>query len=215
MRHFIETAKKLVEDEDVEVIFDLGSREGLDSLAISNQYPLSSIYAFECSPPSIKQCKNNTLGKLNIEVIEKAVTNHTGKVDFNQVIDPYNGDYGASSLFEFGEEPESKVHKTEQIEVDCTRLDDWMEEKSVPKVDLIWMDLQGAELLAMEGLGRHIANVKIIQAEVELRKYYKDQPLIVDVVSWMKEKGFVPTHIPTCTPEALDTDIVFVNNDLL
>ena len=74
------------------------------------------------------------------------------------------------------------------------------------------MDLQGAELLAMEGLGDYLDEVKIVQTEVELREYYKGQPLMVDVEKWFEDKGFAKIYVRHYNPDSLDTDIIFINN---
>ena len=82
IRKFIELSKSFIKDEDVEVVLDLGSRDGVEALGISNFYPDAKIYSFECNPHTLKECYDNTLGNLNIEIIEKAVMDFTGE---NQV----------------------------------------------------------------------------------------------------------------------------------
>jgi len=188
----------------------------MESLAFSQIYPNSKIYAFECNPNTLPLAHEVTLGQLNIEVVEKAVLNYSGKTKFN-IVGPDNEDYnpGASSVFEFGEEKESKYHTTTEIEVDCVRLDEWMREHSIPNVDLIWMDLQGAELLAMEGLGDFLSEVKIIHTEVELRQYYKSQPLANEVEEWFSNRGFSKIYERPYDVGALDSDYIFVNKNLL
>lgn len=212
---FIEFSKRFLKDEEVNVILDLGSRDGVESLGIAHSYPDAKIYAFECNPYTLKDCHDNTLGNLNIEVVEKAVLDFTGKTKFH-IVGPDNSDYnpGASSVFEFGNEKESQNYTTTETEVDCVRLDDWLQNNSVPKVDLVWMDLQGAELLAMEGLGSYLDEVKVIQTEVELRKYYKKQPLMGDVEKWFVNKGFTKAYVRPYSHESLDTDIIFINNKI-
>ena len=213
---FIYISRSLLRDEDVEVIFDLGSRDGVESLAISHHYQNAKIYAFECNSVTLPLAHELTLGNLNIEIVEKAVLNYSGKTKFN-VVGPDNEDYnpGASSVFQFGEEKESKYQTTTEVEVECVRLDDWMKENSIPKVDLIWMDLQGAELLAMEGLGSFLKNVKVIHTEVELRQYYKDQPLANEVEEWFDSRGFSKVYVRPHDSDALDTDYIFVNRSLM
>lgn len=38
-----------------------------------------------------------------------------------------------------------------EVEVDSIRLDSFLASRCFPKIDLIWADLQGAELLAFKG----------------------------------------------------------------
>lgn len=212
IQKFIEISKRLLKDEEVNFVLDLGSRDGVEALGISYAYPDAKVYCFECNPHTLGECHGNTLGNLNIEVVEKAVLDFTGRTKFN-VVGPDNSDYnpGASSVFEFGDEKESQNYVTTEMEVECVRLDEWLKDNSVPKVDLVWMDLQGAELLAMEGMGDYLNDVKLVQTEVELREYYKNQPLMEDVEKWFRDRGFTKVFVRPHSPDSLDTDIIFAN----
>jgi FkbM family methyltransferase len=64
-----------------------------------------------------------------------------------------DGNPGASSLFVAQDGYPHEKYVQNEIMVNCHRLDSICEqEKIVP--DLIWIDLQGAELLAFESLGK-------------------------------------------------------------
>jgi FkbM family methyltransferase len=79
-----------------------------------------------------------------------------------------------------------RVLKTE--EVMTTRLDD------VPEVggfDLLKLDIQGAELMALENAVKGLQNALVVQAEVEFMPMYVDQPLFSDVDLFMRRQGFV------------------------
>lgn len=41
-----------------------------------------------------------------------------------------------------------------------------MNKHNIPCVDIIWMDLQGAELLALKGLGNKLSCVEYLYTEV-------------------------------------------------
>lgn len=53
------------------------------------------------------------------------------------------------------------------------------------------MDVQGAELLVLEGAGNFISNIKAIWLEVSKIEYYKGQPLESDIKNFMSKNGFV------------------------
>lgn len=187
---------------DVSVVLDVGSREGEDSLILKGLFPAAKIYAFECTPHSIKKWKENIEDE-NIILIEKAVCDFSGQTPFyvmnpKKCITPHpNGNQGANSLFvsnpnypleKLGYDMEKRIQ--DRIIVPCTTLYDWAEQNDINKVDVIWMDIQGAELLALKGMGELLHTVKAIHLEVEFYEEYIGQPLFQDVNDFLVEKGF-------------------------
>jgi hypothetical protein len=53
------------------------------------------------------------------------------------------------------------------------------------------MDVQGAELMVLEGAGDFIASVKAIWLEVSKLHFYKDQPLENDIRDFMASNNFI------------------------
>lgn len=73
-------------------------------------------------------------------------------------------------------------------EVATVRLDDVAETAGV---DLLKMDIQGAELMVMRHAERRLADAVVIHAEVEFLPLYKGQPLFTDIDLFLRERGFV------------------------
>ena len=178
------------------VIFDIGSRDGLQAVEFSNLCPDADIVAIECNRESLKKCRRNLADKPRITLVDKAINFYTGRCTFYP-IDPArtvtswkDGNPGASSLFvSTGDYPvESYVQN--QVEVDCIRLDDLCRELRVDAIDLIWMDLQGAELLALQSAGALLDKVRYIYTEVSHRPIYKGQCLFDDVDAFLTARGF-------------------------
>lgn len=57
-------------------------------------------------------------------------------------------------------------------------------------VDLLNLDIQGAELEALRGLGSKIHEVKAIYCEVNLKELYQGAPLFTELCDWLHERGF-------------------------
>ena len=189
---------KFKDPDKVSVIFDVGSLHCLESIELSKVYKNARIYAFEANPDSYKVCLENTKDYDNITVINKAINDHDGTCVFN-AIDPektetpwFDGNRGASSLFKSnGAYNHIEKYVQKEIEVPCIQLETFCEENNIDHIDLIWMDLQGAELIALKSMGRELmSTVKVIHTELEMTPIYKDQCLFEDVNQFLKNYNF-------------------------
>jgi FkbM family methyltransferase len=80
----------------------------------------------------------------------------------------------------------SKVVSTEMVET--ARLDDIAE---TADVDLIKIDVQGAELMVLRNGIERLRTTLVIQTEIEFLPMYVDQPLFADVDTFLRGQGFV------------------------
>jgi FkbM family methyltransferase len=68
------------------------------------------------------------------------------------------------------------------------RLDDVLEQGPV---DLLKLDIQGAELMALRGASRRLEETAAIHCEVGFQPIYLGQPLFGDIHAFLVERGFV------------------------
>ena len=190
---FIEMMSKLL--SDVNVVLDIGSRWGQDSLILKNLFPAAKIYAFECTPFSIEHWKENVDDE-DIILVEKAACDFTGETKFyvnnaDKTITPHpHGNQGANSLFKANHTYPYETYIQDEIVVPCTTISDWAAENNIKKIDVVWMDIQGAELEALKGMGSLIKTIRDIHLEVEFRPVYLGQPLFDEIDEFLKEFGF-------------------------
>jgi FkbM family methyltransferase len=100
-----------------------------------------------------------------------------------------------------------RVVSTEEVET--VTLDDIPETKGV---DLIKIDIQGAELMVFKNAKKRLKDALVIQSEVEFLPLYVDQPLFSDVELFLRKNKFVfhkffPIVSRTIKP-------MMVNNDM-
>src|SRR5579863_4424267 len=164
-----------VDIETFGTVFDVGSRDGLQALELAGLFPNAQIVAVECNPSTIDLCRTNTARQPRIRLVDKAIHSYTGRCQFHP-IDPArtvtrwsDGNPGASSLFLANGEYPAERYTQDTIEVDCTRLDALCGELGIDVIDLIWMDLQGAELLALQSAGSLLDKTRYIYTEVSHR----------------------------------------------
>jgi FkbM family methyltransferase len=68
------------------VIFDIGSRDCIQSIEFYYAFPNSIIYAFECNPNTIDICKKNIENyKDRIILIEGCVCDYNGTIKFHPI----------------------------------------------------------------------------------------------------------------------------------
>ena len=184
--------------QDTYTIFDIGSRDCIQSIEFYKVLKNAKIYAFECNPNTLELCKENIDSyKDRITLIEGAVTDYNGEITFypiNQektITTWKDGNPGASSLFKSnGFYDKIETYIQDEIKTNCHRLDYIMEIHNIPNVDIIWMDLQGAELLALKSLGKHLKNVQYIYTEVSHKPMYENQVLFDELHQFLIKNNF-------------------------
>jgi FkbM family methyltransferase len=177
-------------------IFDIGSRDCLQSIEFTKSFPKSKIYAFECNPNTLDICKNNILNYPQITLINKAVNYYDGLCKFfpiNQqktITSWKDGNPGASSLFKSNDTYPIERYIQDEIIIDCVTLETVMEEHKINKCDIIWMDLQGAELIALESMKDKINFVDYIYTEVSFKPIYEEQVMFDELNNFLVSKNF-------------------------
>ena len=119
-----------------------------------------------------------------------------------------------SSLFEPNEALADKFqYLAEPLRVvgtrtlETRRLDDFAETTGV---DFLKIDVQGGELLVLQGAVERLRDVLVVHTEVEFLPLYKKQPLFADIDSLLRAQGFV---FHTMIPFGRTFKPMVVNND--
>lgn len=75
--------------------------------------------------------------------------------------------------------------------VATTTLDEWAQRTQSAPIDLLKIDVQGAELDVLRGAEAGLTSVRALELEVEFQQLYVGQPLFGDVDAFLRERGFV------------------------
>ena len=107
-----------------------------------------------------------------------------------------NWNYGNKSSSLLPPSEEMKKHTEwlnfkNKIQVNTLRLDNYVAGKKIEGIDFIHMDVQGAELMVLDGAGVFLNKIKLIWLEVEAVELYKGQPLKSNVEEYMQKNNFV------------------------
>jgi FkbM family methyltransferase len=188
--------------QEPSVIFDIGACEGEDSIRYSILFKNSVIYSFEPLPDNFNKCLINfsKIDNRNIKVFQLALSNSNGVAKFH--ISSGNPEGMKSSDWNYGNKSSSlyppdptytkfgwlKFDQT--IDIPTKTIESFCMEQSIPQIDFIHMDVQGAELDVLKGAGNKLGVIKAIWLEVENVSMYKGQPLKKDIENFMKKSNF-------------------------
>lgn len=205
-------------------IFEIGSCEGEDSVRLRRKYPNAKIYTFEPLPSNIEKIKSNfqKYSAKNINLFKLAMSDKDGKSIFyvssghpEDRPKEDDWDYGNKSSSLLRPKKTKEIHRwlkfKNKIKVKTKRLDSFCDEACIDKIDFIFIDVQGAELMVLKGAGDILKHVGMIWMEVESIELYSRQPLKDDVEAFMKTNGF---KCIKSTVDEISGDQLYVNSRL-
>lgn len=195
---------KIVGDYKIPVstIYDCGSRDARDGIELGQLFKAKEVHFFECNPTSLQMCRDNVDAlqpKTFMPVLNglalgdrKGVTSFFA-IDPKLTITPHaDGNVGASSLLKASSAYKKEKYVQQEIQVEMTTLEDYLTRHKLP--DILWMDLQGAEFMALRGLGSAISKISVVHVEVGFRPMYAGQALFA-AVDGLLSKDFDLVHI--------------------
>jgi len=179
-----------INPERVRTIVECGSRDGLDTVELWKYYHPEKLYMFECNPESITLCKQNLQHNPFITLVEKAVYNLDGMVDFfpTDMERSVDKNIGASSLL-WHRDNQNEFFQRKTL-VEAIRLDTFMRQVRLDRINLLCMDVQGVEIEVFEGLGDNLSTVQYIITEVVFEHYYTGDHLFSEVKQYLDKRGF-------------------------
>ena len=209
-----------INPQEINLILEIGVCECFDSILLRRHYK-RPVYSFECNPRAISDLKIRFKDFPQIHLIEKAVTDVTGTIPF------YDSYWIAdSSIYQFNLELLKEINKErwnemshmynnpKKIDVLSTRLDDWCNENNIDEIGLICMDVQGATLPVLKGLGTYLQKVKYIITEVEYKSIYQGESLFEEIFNFMQQNGFMCFNSST-SEASISNDVLFIRKDLI
>ncbi len=158
--------------------FDIGANIGLMSIFAARCLGDSGkVYSFEANPETARLLSYNIdLNKIsNIEVVDKAVGNDTGRI---RIYDNWSVNRGGATLIK----PEKQMNS---FEVELIRIDDIFK-YSNSAIDMIKIDVEGFELDVLKGLKevliRPVPPKLIIECSADRNNHYDSVYEIYDFI---------------------------------
>ena len=197
------------------VIFEVGAKDGEDSVKLARIWPEGKIISFEANPNQFMKYSLKAASFPNMFGYNLAVNTYNGVAKFYLCWGSNGNDpvfEGASSLLEASEA--QKIHyRGPEITVPCVIFDDWCRNNDVSKVDFMWLDIEGFELQFLRSSPRILETVKVIQSETNFFDFRKGTTRFKVLKAFLEKRGF--KMVAHWYNEGLQGDAVFVRKALL
>jgi FkbM family methyltransferase len=203
------------------IIFDVGAFEGQTALEYHNLFEDSMIYCFEPFLPSFEILKKNTSGFNNIQVFNSAVSNFSGQLDFH--VNTFSQTNSLLATHPLGNKTwgEGLLDTVKKTKINSVKLDDFIIENKIQKIDILKLDTQGTEYQIIEGASKAIKENKIflIYLEIIIMPTYQEQKNFDEILMMLRINGFklynLYNYNYTNSGELRQVDAVFINNQVL
>jgi len=167
----------LLQDYPVQMIFDVGANAGQTTAVYRRLFPTAMIHAFEPAPETHAQLADTYVDCDRVVAHRVAVADRSGAFEFHANQSSYTSSLLAADPRSTALLGDELLALKEQIQVDAVRLDDFCDEQQVAEIDILKIDVQGAEGQVLRGaevlLQQH--RVRIVFSEVQFAPLYSDQ----------------------------------------
>ena len=173
------------------IIVEVGCHVGIDTLELSLLFPEGKVYGFEPHPQLFAECWQRTQLRANVQIWQTAMSDELG----GSIFHPSSGSStGSGSLLEPTvhkiNHPEVTFHTDKRFFVFTSTLDLWCRSMSLEKIDLLWIDVQGAELLVFKGAEEVLQKTEYIYVEVSEVPLYEGGAAYSELKKLLGDVGF-------------------------
>lgn len=202
------------------IVLDVGSmdgQQGLEKIAeLTNKHndPDYRLYAFEAHPKYAEEIRKKFAAISPwCVLVPKAASDVNGEASFHLC-----KRHGASSLLKFKDNDtlgqywpgrDDIQYSGNSVPVETIRLDTFVEQYNISKIDYLNLDAQGMDLPVLKSLGKYISIVQEGCCEAAYNEkaaiYEGQQSYFHDIVAWLEGNGFeVYKHEVNATAKTTD-----------
>jgi FkbM family methyltransferase len=196
-------------------IFDCGANIGFVSYQFYKKFGTSKIHSFEPHVEVFDQ-----MVKTLKDESANFVFNNAGISDVSGNLAFYKNNKSVTSSFL---EPNdfhlsNMAGKYQKIDVPILSIQEYCTKNNISEIEILKLDIEGFELKALQGCKDLLANQKIdfVYAEVNFVPTYKDQPLLEDIILYMRQNNYYPYNFygvnENIQRQVSVTNILFISN---
>jgi FkbM family methyltransferase len=201
--------------EGIQVLVDVGAHDGWYAKRAALYFPLRRVVLVEPLPANAAGLRKLDLPGL--KVVEAAMADKKGRAQFT-----ISRTAQASSLLEMSpgmtEAYRLDMSGEQEIEVAVGTLDDLCEEENLERIDLLKVDVQGAERLLLAGARETLRRTKYLQIEMLFVEHYRGCALFPELDGICRAAGFELCHLGDFSSDRrgrlLQADAVYRNPEV-
>jgi FkbM family methyltransferase len=201
------------------MIFDIGANVGLVTQHYRSLFPTAIIHSFEPFTESYLSLEHRCSDDPNIFPHQHAICENVSKRTLYS-----NRSAATNSLLPTDSRSDALwgqgVLDTESlVQVESTTIDSFCAENNIPTIDILKMDIQGAELRALQGAEKLLSRqaIALIYMEIIIGETYSGQPKFLDYIQRLDSCGYelFDLYNPLRKDMRLiQTDALFINQEL-
>lgn len=187
-----------VVDKESPVLLDIGAHWGESVKYLRNAFPRSIIYSLEPDPESFQILLANKAE--NHHCLNLALSNVSSEITFYR-----NNISHTNSIFRVNAKSQDSIKIQQaiknndlslfdsfnhEIKVRSITLDALIKEQEIETIDLLKIDVQGAESLVLEGGSHALKITKALLLEVSFFDYYEKKTSFFDIEQHLRPCGF-------------------------
>ena len=163
------------------LILEIGAHNGDDTLQFSKRYPNGTVYTFEPDPRLTEYLLAKFAKFDNVKFYPKAIYSDTRGIVFNLAKAENRDTFkntGSSSLLDYTENSAKNFYKTARVDAISLREIQPLQDN---EIDVIWIDVQGAERIIIDSHEAIFQKSKIIwieYGESDYSDYYTRSEII-------------------------------------
>ena len=214
----IEIIKKLPNNIPINFI-DIGANIGSFSKKLGSQYSINKGILIEPINSLIPELIRNFSNKNKFTILNCAVSDIESETDFF-LNEEHN--YVSSLLPIYANSDELKslnLKQSKTIKIKTRTLDSIIESEGLNKIDLIKIDVQGAEHLVLKSAIKTLKITKLVYTEFSFRRLYQNSSTFYDLYNILNANNFMLIDISqgykSLNGELLQGDALFVNRDFI
>lgn len=193
-------------------IIHLGAHQGKEA-KLYQSLKSNKILLVEANPEIFTRLEENIKDIPEAQAVNCAISNENGKVTLHITsMDQSSSILPLKRLTEYY----SMIQESRQIDVPSKKLDTLLEELNLNPSDFNFLniDIQGAELLALEGAINLLPHIEAINTEINYVEFYENCALIDQVDEFLENHGFITLdaiYTPYSQPIIVNDNEVFQN----
>ena len=170
-------------------IIHVGAYDGKD-IKLYQTLNISKFFFIEANPTVFERLKaNTTRSSVDVTVVNYAISNQNGKVTLyvNSIVQ-------SSSILPLKHYRDiyPNIKETHQLIVESKTLDNLLEEFELSPTDfnILNLDIQGAELLALQGATNLLKYIDVVYTKVNYEELYEGCALAEEIDEFLGQTGF-------------------------